>query len=262
MNTTLHSSIENMPTNKVPTLSAHSKSGNGRVTKRTGVALAIAAVLTLSGCASGGSRTQGGAIIGGLIGAFTGAVAGDTEGAVFGAVAGALVGGAVGNYQDKQQRELEQQLAAEIEAEMIEIQRLEDETLQVSLSNQASFDVNSSALKPAFLPALDRLGILLQKYDKTAVHVIGHTDSTGPEEYNQDLSRDRANSVARYTRNAGLDPRRVNIEGRGEFEPRDTNRTRSGRAANRRVEIYLVPVVEGRQEEAYDSPTYNDRYYN
>lgn len=225
--------------------------------KRTYLVVAVAAVLTLSGCASTGSRTQSGAIIGGLIGAVAGAVAGDTEGAVFGAVAGALVGGAVGNYQDKQQRELEEQLAAEIEAELIEIQRLEDETLQVSLSSAASFDIGSSALKPGFLPALDRLGAVLQQYDKTIVHVIGHTDSTGTEEYNQGLSRDRAVSVANYTRDAGIDRQRLNVEGRGEFEPRETNETIVGRQANRRVEIYLRPVVEGQQEVAYESPYYN-----
>jgi len=231
---------------------------NHKHAKRTFLALAIAATFTLSGCASGG-RTQSGAAIGGLVGAVTGALAGDTEGAVIGGIAGALVGGAVGNYQDEQQRELEQQLAAEIQAEEIEVQRLADETLRVSLSSEASFDIDSSALKPAFYPALDRLGSLMQTYDKTIVHVVGHTDSTGTDEYNQGLSRERASSVARYARNAGLDPNRLNIEGRGENEPRDTNNTVSGRASNRRVEIYIRPLVEGQQQEAYESPRYN--YY-
>lgn len=247
--------------NKILTIPAQIESsstsnvGNFKNAKRTALVIAIAAILTLSGCATGG-RTQGGAIIGGLVGALAGAVTGDTEGAVFGAVAGALVGGAVGNYQDQQQRELEQQLADEIQAEQIEIQRLSDETLRVSLSNEASFDVGSSALKPGFLPALDRLGSLLQRYDKTIVHVVGHTDSTGSDEYNLGLSRDRAESVARYANNAGLDRRRLNIEGRGENEPRETNRTTTGRASNRRVEIFLRPVVEGQQEEAYESPNF------
>jgi len=192
-------------------------SGDSGFSKKTVLVLAIAAALTLSGCATNGETgTRNGALLGGLIGAVTGAVTGNSERAVFGAVTGALVGGAVGNYQDRQQRDLEEQLAAEVEAEMIQIQRLEDETLQVSLSNEASFDVDSSALKPAFLPALDRLGALLQKYDKTAVHVIGHTDSTGEEDYNMELSRDRAGAVARYTGNRGLDQRRIKIEGRGE----------------------------------------------
>jgi len=194
--------------------------------KRTGMALAIAAALSVSACATDDqSKTQRGALLGGVLGAVAGAVTGDSKDALVGAIAGALVGGAVGNYQDRQQRELEEQLAAEIAAEQIEIQRLEDETLQVSLSNTASFDVNSSALKPGFLPALDRLASLVQKYDKTAVHVIGHTDSSGSEEFNQNLSRQRASSVARYARDQGLDQRRVSVEGRGEFEPRASNDT-------------------------------------
>lgn len=226
--------------------------------KRTGLALAIAATLTVSGCATDGqSKTQSGAIIGGLIGAVAGAVAGDGKGAVIGGIAGALAGGAVGNYQDRQQRELEEQLAAEIEAEQIQIQRLEDETLRVSLSNEASFDINSSAIKPGFLPALDRLGSLMQKYDKTAVHVIGHTDSSGSEEFNQGLSRDRASSVALYARNAGLEQRRLSVEGRGENEPRESNDTTTGRQSNRRVEIFLRPIIEGQQQEAFESPSYN-----
>jgi len=229
-----------------------------KTAKRTSLVLAIAATLAISGCASkGNERAQGGAIIGGLIGAVAGAAAGDTETAVFGGIAGALIGGAVGNYQDNQQRELEQQLAAEIAAEQVEIQRLADETLQVSLSNESSFDVNSSEIKPAFQPALDRLGFLLQKYDKTAVHVIGHTDSTGTDEYNQGLSRERAVAVARYVRDAGLDQRRLNVEGRGESEPRESNDTASGRQSNRRVEIYLRPIVEGQQQQAFESPSYS-----
>lgn len=250
--------------NKVLNMPARNKSSlisnvdNLKNVKRTGLLLAITATLTVSGCATDGqSKTRGGAIIGGLIGAITGAVAGDSEDAVIGAIAGALVGGAVGNYQDKQQRELEEQLAAEIEAEQIEIQRLEDETLRVSLSNTASFDINSSTLQPGFLPALDRLGSLLQKYDKTAVHVIGHTDSSGSEEFNQGLSRDRAASVASYARDAGLDQRRLRVAGRGETEPRESNDTTLGRQLNRRVEIFLRPIVDGQQQEAFEVPYYN-----
>jgi|GEM_PF-57519 len=226
--------------------------------KRTSLAFALTAALFVSACATDDqSKTQQGALIGGLLGAVAGAVSGDSKDAVIGAVAGALVGGAVGSYQDKQQRELEEQLAAEIAAEQIEIQRLEDETLQVSLSNTASFDVNSSALKPGFLPALDRLAFLMQKYDKTAVHVIGHTDSTGSDEFNENLSRQRASSVATYARDAGLNQRRLSVEGRGEYEPRASNDTPEGRRSNRRVEIFLKPIVEGQQQQAFESPNYS-----
>jgi len=143
--------------NKLLNISARNDSGlnlhssNLKIAKRTTLVLAIAATLAVSGCASqGNERAQSGALIGGLIGAVAGAAAGDTETAIFGGIAGALIGGAVGNYQDSQQRELEEQLAAEIAAEQVEIQRLADETLRVSLSNESSFDIDSSELKPAF----------------------------------------------------------------------------------------------------------------
>ena len=220
--------------------------------------LAACMTIAMGGCASiGGSNTTSGALIGAVAGAAAGSLANDSEGAIFGAIAGALVGSAVGNYMDRQQQEIEAALAAEIEADQIEIQRLQDETLRVSLSSQASFDINSAQLNQAFLPTLDRLSGLMQKYEQTALHVIGHTDSTGTEELNDRLSRERAVSVAGYINNAGIDRRRFNVEGRGEYEPRETNDTVEGRRANRRVEIYIKPIVEGEQDRAFESPAYS-----
>ncbi len=211
----------------------------------------------LTGCAvDGQTKTTTGALIGGIVGAAAGSTS-DSEGALYGAIAGALIGSAVGNYMDRQQREIEQQLAAELESGNAEIQRLQDETLRISLSSEASFDIDSAELKPAFLPALDRLSALMQKYEKTALHVIGHTDSTGTETHNDVLSRERAVSVAGYIHNAGADRRRLNVEGRGEYEPRDSNDTIEGRRANRRVEIYIKPIVEGNQQQAFESPSYS-----
>ena len=219
--------------------------------------LAACVSAALTGCAvDGQTKTTTGALIGGIVGAAAGSTS-DSEGALYGAIAGALIGSAVGNYMDRQQREIEQQLAAELESGNAEIQRLQDETLRISLSSEASFDIDSAELKPAFLPALDRLSALMQKYEKTALHVIGHTDSTGTETHNDVLSRERAVSVAGYIHNAGADRRRLNVEGRGEYEPRDSNDTIEGRRANRRVEIYIKPIVEGNQQQAFESPSYS-----
>jgi len=205
---------------------------------------AVCASLLLGACATNGSgeRTQ------------RGATSSDDKGALYGAIAGALIGSAVGNYMDQQQREIEEELAAEIDAEQIEIQRLQDETLQISLSSETSFDIDSAALQPAFYPALNRLGELMGKYDKTALHVIGHTDSTGSDEHNNTLSRSRAVSVATYVRDNGVDRRRLSVQGRGEFEPRASNDTIDGRRANRRVEIFIKPIIEGAEEQAFQPP--------
>jgi len=218
----------------------------------------VSSTLVLAACATDGSnsRTRNGAIIGGVIGAAAGSTS-DSGGALLGGIAGALIGSAVGNYMDQQQRDIERELAAEIEAEQVEIQRLQDETLRVSLSSEASFDIDSIDLKPAFYPALDRLNQLMGQYDKTALHIVGHTDATGSDEYNQGLSRRRAVSVATYVRDGGVDRRRINVEGRGELEPRESNNTFEGRRANRRVEIYIKPIVEGERERAFESPEYS-----
>lgn len=227
--------------------------------KNSLIAACAGATLLLGACATNGAtdRTKSGAIIGAVIGAAAGSTSGDDKGALLGAVAGALVGSAVGNYMDKQQEEIEAELAAEIDADQVDIQRLEDDTLRVSMSSEATFDIDSSALKPAFYPALDRLGGVMANYDKTVLHIIGHTDSTGSEQHNDVLSRKRAVSVATYVRDNGVERRRINVEGRGEYEPRFTNASTDGRRANRRVEIYIKPVVEGEQQRAQESPDYS-----
>lgn len=222
------------------------------------VFLAACISAALAGCAANGqSKTTTGALIGAVAGAVVGNTSSDSKGTLYGAIAGALIGSAVGNYMDRQQQEIEEQLAGELETGTAEIQRLQDETLRISLSSEASFDIDSTELKPAFIPALDRLSALMQKYDKTALHVIGHTDSTGTEQYNDVLSRERAVSVASFIRRSGADRTRLNVEGRGEYEPRDSNDSVEGRRANRRVEIYIKPIVEGEQDKAFESPAYS-----
>lgn len=199
-------------------------------------------------------RTKQGAAIGAIAGAVIGHQLDHDKGSVLGGAIGAIAGASAGAYQDRQQRELEAALEQERRNKQIEIQRLQDETLKISLSNEASFDFDQSTLKPAFYPALDKLASLLAKYDRTLLHVIGYTDSTGTETYNIRLSNDRARSVAMYLNAEGVDIRRIRTEGRGESEPRVANDTAAHRAMNRRVEIYIKPVIEGQEAQALDSP--------
>ena len=199
-------------------------------------------------------RAKQGAAIGALAGAVIGHQISHDNGAILGGAIGALAGGSVGSYQDNQQLELEKALEEERQNQQVEIQRLQDETLKVSLSNEASFDFDRYALKPAFYPALDKLSALLAKYDRTLLYVIGHTDSVGSESYNTTLSNERARSVAMYLNAEGVDIRRIRTEGRGESEPRVANDTAEHRAMNRRVEIYIKPIVEGQEQQALDSP--------
>lgn len=213
----------------------------------------------LAGCAANDPymRTKGGAAIGALSGAVIGAMAGDKKTALVGAAVGALAGGGVGNYMDNQQRDFEREMADEQQRNAVEIERLKDDTLKLSLDSEISFDVNRDSIKPAFRPTLDKLGNLLVKYDRTVVHVVGHTDSDGSDAYNMDLSQRRANAVGSYLVGSGVPQPRTRMEGRGEREPRATNATAAGKQLNRRVEIYVKPIVSGREQQAYQPPAYN-----
>ena len=86
------------------------------------------------------------------------------------------------------------------------------------------------------------------------VHVIGHTDSTGSDSYNQGLSERRASSVKTYLASHGVNGERVLTVGKGESEPVASNATSDGRQMNRRVEIFLKPVIEGSEAQAFQTP--------
>ncbi len=211
--------------------------------------------LSLVACAADdpNRRAKTGAAIGAVTGAILGKqVSGGRKGALAGAVIGAIAGGGVGTYMDNQQRDFEAALADEQRRNDLEIQRLKDDSLKIDVSNEVSFDFDSAHLKPAFLPTLDKVADLLQRYDRTIVHVIGHTDSTGSDAYNQQLSERRADSVADYLSSRGVNRQRLQTEGRGEREPRATNATEAGRQLNRRVEIIIKPIVEGQEQRAYE----------
>jgi outer membrane protein OmpA-like peptidoglycan-associated protein len=192
------------------------------------------------------------------IGAITGAVIGHQidhdSGAVIGAVIGAIRGASVGRYQDEQQRELERSLAQERRVRVISVQRLHDETLKVMLNSSMSFDSGSADIKPSFYRALNSVTRSLVHYDRTVLHIIGHTDSIGSDEYNYGLSIQRAQAVAQYLNRKGVSSTRLRIEGRGELEPHSGNETEDSRRRNRRVEIFIKPVIEGQEENALKAP--------
>ncbi len=197
--------------------------------------------LALTACAADdpNQRAKVGAAVGAVAGAVIGNQARSDRGKIVGAVAGAAAGAAIGNYMDKQQQALEEQLAAERQAHQIELERVREDTIKLNLSSEVSFDYDSASLKPSFYPALDKIADVIRQHDKTSVEIVGHTDSRGSEAYNQRLSEKRAEAVANYLIERGVDPSRITTSGRGESEPRGTNSTEAGRQLNRRVEIFL-----------------------
>lgn len=218
---------------------------------------AISSAIILSGCATDdpNMRTKRGAAIGAAAGSIIGYAIDDGAGGVLaGAAVGTLAGAGVGRYMDNQQREMNQALADEQARNELQIQQLQDESLKIDISNEVSFDFDSAAIKPAFEPTLNKVADVLQRYPKTIIHVIGHTDSKGSESYNQQLSERRAQSVTDYFAARGVMTERLVAMGRGELEPRATNDTEAGRQLNRRVEIIVKPIVEGQEAEAYQTP--------
>jgi len=213
----------------------------------------MGSAIALAGCATSpndpNKNTKTGAASGAAIGAIAGAIigyqgnrsSGALTGALVGAAAGGALGAGVGVYMDKQQAEFEQKLAAEKRAHQVEIERLKNENLKITMNSEVSFDFDSAAIKPAFNRTLDKVSDILQRYPRTTIHVVGYTDATGSAGYNRRLSEDRANAVAWYLEDSGLAPQRVMAEGRGEVQPRASNRTEAGRQLNRRVEMLIVP---------------------
>lgn len=111
-------------------------------------------------------------------------------------------------------------------------------TERVSLSAAALFDVNKDVIKPAGRAELDAFAARLKSLDSVqSVDIVGHTDSSGAEDYNQQLSMRRANAVKNYLIDQGVDPAVMTTSGMGESQPVASNATSEGRAQNRRVEV-------------------------
>lgn len=218
--------------------------------------LTASALLITSACATDdpNRRAKTGVAVGAIAGAVIGNQSSSKNGKYVGAVIGAISGAAVGNYMDKQQQKLERQLAEERRNKQIALVRIDDETLRLDIRSEASFALNSAQLSSGFQDSLSTMADIIGEYDKTAVHIIGHTDSTGTHSYNQSLSQKRARSVSSHFADNGIVQRRIRTTGRGETQPRFNNQSEEGRRLNRRVEIYLKSIVKGRESEAFRSP--------
>jgi len=200
-----------------------------------------AAALALTGCANPDGTTNqpaSGAVIGGLTGAAAGQIiGGDTRATVIGGVIGAAVGGAIGARMAAQERELRQSLAG-TGADVTNT----GSDLRVILPYSVTFRTDSAVVDPAFRPALRTISDSLRRHPNSTVRVVGHTDNIGTAAYNNQLSQERALSVARELIAFGTSASRISVSGRGFYEPIASNATAAGRAENRRVEIVITPT--------------------
>jgi outer membrane protein OmpA-like peptidoglycan-associated protein len=187
-------------------------------------------------------NTAGGALIGALGGAAVGALlpGSSRTNALIGAGIGMLAGAAVGQYMDQQERELR----AELAGTGADVYRQGD-TLVVNFPSNVTFAVDSSDIRPGFYRTLDDVSGTLNRYPQSYLDVVGHTDSTGSEAYNQALSERRAGSVSNYFRSRGVEPARIASYGMGETQPVASNADSYGRQQNRRVELRITPATQG-----------------
>lgn len=185
-----------------------------------------------------GTGVIGGALAGAALGYLTNTNNSEEgrKNALIGAGIGALAGGAVGNYMDRQQRALEQQLSGS----GVGVIR-DGDNLILRMPSDVTFASNQASVQPQFFPVIDDVAQVLKQYDQSLVDVMGHADSDGTDEYNLDLSRRRAISVADMLVRRGVQPGRLVVDGYGEARPIASNATPEGKAQNRRVEITIRP---------------------
>ena len=215
---------------------------NKNITKSL-IGMSVLALAT--GCADM-SPTQRGTATGAGVGAGLGAIIGGTtsggggnraaKGAAIGGIAGAIVGNIWSNRMEKQKQEME----AATRGTGIQVSQTQDNRLKLEIPADVSFDTGRSDIKSNFRPVLERFAQTLNENPASTVSIIGHTDSTGGDAVNDPLSVDRAARTRDYLAQRGVSPNRVMIDGRGEREPIASNDSESGRARNRRVEIYVA----------------------
>jgi len=183
------------------------------------------------------SRAVKGAAIGGTVGGVAGGAIGKKSGntavgIIIGSAVGGTAGALIGNYMDKQAKEIERDMKGAT------VKRV-GEGILITFDSGLMFDVNSFQLRSTTKSNLQELSRILQKYDDTNILIEGHTDSSGSEELNQDLSEKRASSVYSYLVQQGLMASRFSTVGYGELQPITTNETAEGRQQNRRVEVAI-----------------------
>lgn len=210
--------------------------------------LAIAGLTLVAGCTTNpytGESQAGkagvyggvGAVTGALIGAATSSKKDRGKGALIGAAVGGAAGGGYGYYVDTQEAKLRQTL----QGTGVQVQRNGDD-LKLIMPGNITFASNSADISSSFYSTLNSLVLTFKEFDKNGIDIVGHTDSTGSLELNQNLSNRRAQSVAAYLSGNGVQPSRISAYGAGPNQPIASNANEAGRAQNRRVEINLRPL--------------------
>lgn len=197
----------------------------------------IAGFILNTGCHTANKAQKGaniGAGTGGIVGAFIGKSAGNTAlGAIIGGAVGGTAGAFIGRNMDKQAAEIKETVPGATVTR-------QGEGIIIKFDSGILFDVDKDAINGSAQNNLQNLSQSLQKNPETNILIIGHTDNSGTESYNMDLSVRRAEAVKTYLSANGVDASRLNTQGEGANEPIADNNTDDGRSQNRRVEIVII----------------------
>jgi outer membrane protein OmpA-like peptidoglycan-associated protein len=205
--------------------------------------LVLVVLLALGAAGCGATGAEKGALIGAAAGAVVGGVVAENTatGAILGAAVGGVAGAIIGDYMDKQAEELDEEL------EGATVERV-GEGIKITFDSGLLFEVDSAMLSEEAKVNLTEMGRVLNQYPDTNILIEGHTDATGSEQYNQDLSERRAKSVSVYLVQQNVAGGRMTTVGYGEMQPVATNESASGREANRRVEVAIMANEELRAQ--------------
>jgi outer membrane protein OmpA-like peptidoglycan-associated protein len=189
------------------------------------------------------AKAQRQAVIGAAAGAVAGLITGDSslerkKRALVGAGLGALAGAGVGTYMDRQ----EAKLRMELDKTGVSVTRIGN-NITLNMPGNITFATNSADLNAGFFQVLNSVALVVNEFNQTVIEVAGHTDNTGGDQYNQQLSERRAGAVAAYLGTRSVRSDRIITVGMGEARPIANNGTEAGRQQNRRVELTLVPLT-------------------
>lgn len=210
---------------------------------------AACAAMLLSACVTNPTTGQqqisktalyglGGAAACGVVGALTHG----GKGARNSALACGAVGAGVGGYMDYQESKLRESL----QGTDVSVSR-EGNQIKLTMPSAVTFATNSANLSSVAMDSLNRAAETLVQYPETTITIAGHTDSTGNDAINNPLSQQRAQSVAAYLVQRGVNGSRLSPVGYGSRQPIASNDTEVGRAQNRRVEILINPTASAGQ---------------
>ena len=201
-----------------------------------------AVALVLGGCKTA-NKQQKGTAIGAAGGAAIGALV--TKGSIWGILAGAAVGGLAGNLigkkMDQQAKELKQAVPT------AQVERV-GEGINLTFESGLMFKLNSSDINESYKDDLASAAEVFVKYPDTNILIEGHTDDTGAEEFNMQLSEKRAKAVQAFFETKGIGANRMQTKWYGETQPKYPNDSEANREKNRRVEVAVVANDKMKQE--------------